>query len=517
MGKVKIFPLKKKLINFFLLILIILLPIIVRIANYSPNRIHGDDTISAFFSSNYNFRKDNFFAPVPINKAEWVCQFPSLYFVLQKIFFIFSGESLLTIKLSILPYVGIVSLMIFLISKKFFDTKTAAVGVILYSFFPASLYLETLGLHFISSTAVFLIFFYFLIIGSENNSFYNSILIGVSCAFCYFFYSSSYIALPIMFLFFFAQFFKKNNLKKNIANLTISIIGFIIVVSPFLINMYKEKNFYLAGRIKQVSIINGEWSGTKERIKNGESINKIVVDNFVLSFNSLYKNGIGGHGGYTFGHLALFDKFSILLIFAGLLSCLFLIFLKKKTELLFVLAIILMAFVSGMVLTIPPPPFHRFSIAFPFFVIIESSIFFILFKEIKISETIKYALTVFVLIVYSINNQNYFEKSIKDEKENMDVKISLFIKEKYPSRKVMIASFPGYALEKIMYFVINNKGMKTLIATDYHQNFIDKFDRNENYLYVLIFPDVFDSKFKELDKKGKLINFSNNYSIFVKP
>jgi len=406
--------------------------------------------------------------------------------------------------------------MTFIIIRKLFNTKSAVIGVIISSFFSANLYLETLGLHFVSSTAIFLIFFYFLVTGFRNNSLLNSAFIGISCAFCYLFYSSSYIALPIMFIYYLIQFIKINNFKKNLYNIFISTIGLLIVLSPFLINMYKEKNFYLSGRIKQVSIINGEWSGTTERIKNGESIKKIVIDNFILSFRSLYKNGIGGQGGYNFGHLALFEKSSIFLLLAGTLTCLFLFFFRKKTELIFIAAIISIAFISGMALTIPPPPFHRFSVVFPFLTIIECSFFFVIFEKKILSNETKCIITIVLLVLYCISNQIYFNKLIKDEKENIDVKLSVFIKQNYISRKIYIASFPGYALEKIIYFTIKNKGSKTLISTDYHQNYINKFDPTENYLYVLIFPDIFNNKFQELDPAGKLIKYSKNYSFFVK-
>jgi hypothetical protein len=50
---------------------------------------------------------------------------------------------------------------LYAIARELLDERAAVLSVVLYAFFGPSVYLETLGLHFVSSTAVFLAFFYF--------------------------------------------------------------------------------------------------------------------------------------------------------------------------------------------------------------------------------------------------------------------------------------------------------------------------------------------------------------------
>lgn len=513
-----------------LLGLVLILPLIVRIFNFRPDRIHGDDLLSAYFSAHLNLLKDNFFAPIPQNKGEWVCQFPSVYFFLQKIFFLFFGESSQSVKFSILPYVFVISLMLFLLVKKNLNTETAIISVILYSFFSPSLYLETLGLSFMSSTAVFLIFFYFLTAESENSFF--SALTGVFCGLCYLFYASSYFALPVLAAYFTLRFLSKQKII-IMKNFLISIFGFYLVVSPFIAFMSKTKSYYLTGRVNQVNLINGSWSNTQERLRKGESIISIVKENFLVSVKSLYTDGIGGYGGYNFGHLALFEKFSFFIFCVGIAICVFLA--SKNITTFFALLIITVSFIFGIVLSLPPPAFHHFSIAFPFLIWVMSIPFYFLLSP-KLNRKLIIFLILSVLIVYSVKNQKYFIRITFEENNNESIRLASYILDNYPSRNIYIASFSGFVFEKIFFFVKaerrtpkflgvflkktkvvseDSTSEKTKILTDYHINFLNNFNSEEKYVYVIIFPQDFNKKFEEKDNKGKIIEFSNNYSLFI--
>lgn len=499
----------KKVILF---IFIIILPSLVRIANYNLGRNHiliADDLITAYFSATHNFLKINFFSGVPVEKVHWVAQFPTPFFVLQKIFFLAFGENLLTIKLSVLPYVFIVSLMLFLIVKEIFNKKTAAISVILYSFFTISLYFETLGLHFISSTAIFIIFFYLLLLNLRQNTPFYSALVGISCGFCYLFYTTSYIAFPFLILFFSIQLIKIRRFS-IVKNFLITMVAFLIVLSPFLTYAYKFDN-YFNSRIKQVSLLTGEWSEEKNRIKSGENAYLIIKGNLLKSIKSLYRNEIGGHGGYNFGRLAFFDRFSLYLFILGCLIGIILLF--KKVEMFFIFLVIIISFITGIALTIPPPAYHRFSLAFPFIALIFSLPFYVLLSIKKIPSSIK-ILAVFILFaIYVFNNQSYFLHSIKDKEKSENLQLARYINQKFPNRNIYVASFPGFAFEKSYYFSPNKRART--IQTDYHNNILKKFNPNEKYVYVIIFPEEFNEKFKKLDGKGTLIQFSENYSLFV--
>lgn len=494
----------------FILALIILLPSIVRVANYSPLRIHGDDLITAYFSAHYDFTSNNFFEPVPTNKVEWVCQFPSAFFVLQKLFFLVFGESLLSVKLSVIPYILIVSLFLFLLAKRLFNKTTAVISLIVYSFLAISLYHETLGLHFISSTAAFIVFFYLLIMSLKNESRLIAVLTGISCGFCYLFYASSYLAFPLLLFVFALQFFKKRS-GKVVRNFLLSVLGFVFVISPFVLNMTKQNNYYLIGRAKQVNLINGEWSNTKSRLNNREKLSLIIKENLFLSLKSLYKDGVGGAGGYSFGHLAFFEKTSFSLFLFGLAITVFLSI--KNIEMFILLSVLILTFIAGAILTIPPPPYHRLSLIFPFISIIVSFPFSFIWSYKKIKTWIKRSVVVVFLAFFCFNNEKYFLKSTKTENDNMNLSLVKYISENFPARKIYVASFPGYIFEKIYYFVTNDKD-PAKIETGYHIDLLNKFNVEEKYLYVILFPDSFNEKFRQKDPQGIIYNFSQEYSLF---
>jgi len=121
------FKLSKKVLLIFL---IISLPALIRILNLHSNRIHGDEFILAYYSSQYDFQKDNFFSAIPVLKNDWVCQYPPVFFAMQKIFFLFFGGNFVTIKLSVIPYIIIISLMLYLLTRDFLGEKTDRKSVV---------------------------------------------------------------------------------------------------------------------------------------------------------------------------------------------------------------------------------------------------------------------------------------------------------------------------------------------------------------------------------------------------
>lgn len=497
----------KKLIIIFA----ILLPSFIRILFYNLDRIHGDDMITGYFSAHFNIFKTNFFAPVPINRAEWVSQFPSPFFFVQKIFFLIFGENLLSVKLSVIPYVLLVSVFLYLIAKTIFDKKTAIVSLVLYSFFTPCLYLETLGLHFISSTAVFLIFFYFLILHFKTGRLKFILLSSAFMAFSYLFYSSSYIAFPVfVFVFLWEICFKKKRLF-ILRHYALGFLIFIFILSPFIFYMIITKNFYITQRYDQVSLISGQWSSGSKQIKSFSDGVSLISKNFNLSFKSLYSDGIGGHGGYDFGHLALFARFNLWLFLLGTITSFYFMIKRKRPEILFVFVIIIISFITGVVLTIPPPAYHRFSLAFPFLNMIMTTPLYFLFK-IK-QKLIALSLGIVFLLFYCYFNVASFVKQTEDEVINPNIELSKLIVKEFPGRNIYVASFPGFAFQKIFYFVEGVPRRK--IVTDYHINFLNYFNRQEKYLYVIIFPNDFNDKFQEKDPNGRIINFSNDFSLFA--
>lgn len=498
--KVKKLLNKKAFAKGLLILFILLIPAIIRIINIDSERIHADEFIPAYYSAHYDFDNTNFFGGVPPQKG-WVTQFPSPYFVLQALFFKFFGENPLSVKLSTMPYSFIVTVFLYLIVKEIFTKRLALISAMLYAFLSPSLYLETFGLHFISSTAIFISFFFVaLLLLKKGNPFLAAIL-GILTGLCYLFYTSSYIALPVALIFFLALFIKGNRILA-LRSFLIFILAFFITFGPFATQALSHENYFIE-RYNQVKLIQGEWSSVD--IKTEKSIaNQTIKKSLADSVYSLFKDGIGGHGGYEFGRLALFNRLSFYLFLLGLVGALIIIF--KRIEIFFVLFVILISFFSGMVLTIQPPAFHRFSIAFPFLVIIMAIPFYWIFSLKNLGNKTKLIASSFLIIIFTLSNLNHFNLAVQNDlsshREDLDdVKVIRFIQNSFPKRKIYVAAFPTFALEKIFYFF--DKSIN--ITSDFHDNLLQNFNPNEKYVYIIIFPDTYEEMFKSKDSKGRII------------
>lgn len=500
---------KKFLANKMLLLLLFLFPVAFRASYIDSERIHADGFITAYFSANYDFTNTNFFAGVPPQKG-WVTQFPSIFFILQAAFFKLFGENPQTARLSTLPYVFIVAIFTYLIVKEIFNRKIALLSILMYNFFAVSLYLETLGLHFISSTAIFSSFFFVALAFLKKRNLFLAALLGVLTGFCYLLYTSSYMAFPLTIFIFVALFLKKGQRQSTINNFLVFLLAFSVTFGPFATGALKHGNYFLE-RYNQVKLVRSQGSIT-ENSNPGTQQFLVVKKSLKDSLSSLYKDGIGGHGGYEFGRLALFDRFSFYLFVLGLIGALAM--MLKRRELAFLVLVIIISFLFGMVLTIQPPAYHRFSVAFPFLIVVMTIPLYWIFSINRLSEKSKYTLALFLVGVYSFANLSHFNRAIRQDLVNQredldDVKIIRFIQKNFPNRKIYIAAFPSFALEKVFYFY--DKNIK--IKSDFHDNLLRQFNRYEKYVYIILFPEEYERLFLEKDKQGRIIRgAANKYS-----
>lgn len=475
----------------FITLLILTFPLLIRLLNYNLGRFHGDDLMGAYFSNHLNFNTLNPFAGIPIPATDWEAQFAPPFFILQKIFFMVFGANLLTVKLSILPYVFIISLLIYSLTKLITDKKTALIAVFLYSFLAFNIYMETVGLWVVSGSAVFLIFFYLLINYLKIKSSSAAFIMGISCAISYLFYFTGYAAFPVMAVVLFGQLLMIRNIK-IFKNCLLALTGFALILSPYLIYTFHNNNYFIE-RAQQMSFLTPN------------------VNHLKLMIRSLYENGLGGHGGVNFGHFALFDRFSLSLLLLGLLTS---IFLTVKKPLIFSLIyfVIILSFIP-FIFSLPPPAYHRLDLIFPFVSIISALPFYLLLSTNKLNNFIKY-LTVFIfLIIYAFVNETYFLAATYNENYNSTLKVAGYINNRFPNRMVYSASYPGFIFDKIYYFSEGKNAKK--IDVGYHLTYLKDFKYNEKYVYVITFPEEFDDDFISIDPNGKLIKFNNEYSLFV--
>lgn len=484
-------------------ILLLLLPVGVRVINYQPDRIHGDDLLTATFSQNYQPLTTNFFSGVP-DETEWVAKFPTPYFLFQKIFLRLSGATILTVKLSVLPYVLIVSLMTYLIGSILLGPVAGMAAVVIYAFMAVSIYHETLGLHFISSTAIYMVFFYTTLRALQSTKTFWHLASGITCGLCYLSYTSSYIAFPILTIALISGFMQKKSFIKKWA--IWSFIGISIILMPFFTYAVTHEN-YFSGRIGQVSLLTGSWSAGAQTAFSLTRTATALYENMSISLTSLVKNGIGGHGGYVFNRQAFFHPTGLVLFLSGLLYSLF--FWRKQSGIKLVLWTILLTFLAGMVLTIPPPAYHRLTLAFPFIAIISAIPF------AGVSPYKKTAITValILLAVYAGTNFRYAQTAMLPESLIEDAAIIRHINALYPNRKIHIAAFPSFALGKFFPFFDDTSAPS--IDTKFHKDYLTDPAYSGPFLFVITLPKDFRRHFEIMYPTAEYIPFSEKYGLLV--
>jgi hypothetical protein len=489
-------------------ILVVLLPVFVRLASLRVDRIHGDDLITAYFSTRYNLWRTDFFAPVPPNPGDWVSQFPAPFFALQKLFFVVFGETLLTVKLSILPYVLLVSGLLYAIARELVDERAATLAVVLYAFFGPSVYLETLGLHFVSSTAVFLAFFYVSLLELRGGTPRHALLAGMAAGACYLFYLSSYLALPIAALFFLARGApeRERRISRSLALFT---LGLVMVLAPFAGEALQKPNALLR-RFEQVSLIGGEWAYPQ---RNGHemTIAQTLRDNELQSLQSIYRAGIGGSGGYDFGKQALLEPLGLSLLALGALRAI--VLARRKIEWALVLAVTALFFFVNVGLSIPPPGFHRCSIGFPFLCLLFALPLHALLEAASRSIACRAVVVAAVVVAFAATQTWYARSAMLLESDFEDLRLARFIDAQFPGRPLYVAAFPTYAFERFYHFA--RTGGDRRVISDYHSTLLENFDARRKYLYIVTLPDAFDAQFAERDPRGRLIHFSPRFSVFV--
>lgn len=474
-------------------LIVIALPALVRFLCLDYAFVHRDEFLVSWLSSEYDLLRTPFFQPVP-TPNDWVAQFPSLYFFTQKIIFLLIGESPLTVKVSILPYVLLAAYSLFLIAKRFVGPAGASIAVIMYGFFAPAMYFEIFGLHIIASMAVFS--FFCATLFEEERSESLDYWSGVAFAVCFLHYTSSYLALPVFGAYAASMFFRRG--KESFAS--IFRIGWVacLVLLPFA-SYWIFESFYVAQRTQQVNLLSGSWSHDAEAITQGASILGTVWESFVRCLKSFAFDGYGGNGDYNFGHISLLDPFTLFLLVAGLSSLAVKAYRDKRAFML--LSIVVLGFFFGAVLTTSKPvAFHRLSIIFALLPLV-------CFIPVWALASGRRFLIVdlFLLCWVTTNVLHYLEFKKRDREIGIemtdDVIVVDYLREKFPGVPVKVAAYPGLAYERISRFFDNSRD----VQTEYHRTFLDALDPEKPYLYVVLDLDGFPAIFQEKDPKGRLI------------
>ncbi len=470
------------------------------------NSFHIDEYLSAHFAYSLgDITKLDWFGIYP-SYGDWIWKFPVLYFFFQKLFFNLFGLSTLTMRFSITPYIVLIFVFLFLLAKRLYNEKTAIGAILILAVFSPDLYLSRWSLLFISSTALFLATTYFFILSKEVGRKIHFAVFGFLLGTCYMTYYSSYIAAPLFIVYLLVMIITKKIPMSNLRNYIVAFGIFLYTISPFITYALKVDNFFTQ-RTQQVALINGLWSPYQNIVISVKSVSEILKKQTDVSIQSLYKDKIGGQGGYWFGKLALFDKTTFLFLVLSMLYLLFQIFRNKKApQNIFLILTIICAFVTGIIFTIPPPAFHRFSIAFPFISLLIAVTITDLYMILK-TKRVKAALMFFILFiaVVMIGNIIHFREILKtDGPDDPDFPKIQNDLNKENARMVYVASPHRYSLGIVLFIrsekIINsvNFPLDQIIAEIPH-------DRT-SYL-VIVYPDEASmEKVKEVFPHAEIFN-----------
>ncbi len=474
-----------------------LLPVAVRVLSTQHDRVHGDELITAYHSATDDFSAKRFFDGVP-QSADWVAQFPSPWFVLQRGWFAVFGTTLDQIRTSQVPWAYLTAVCLFFIVRRLAGRATAVVAVVLYSFLAISLYIETTGLHFIAGTTLFTAFFLAALRLLQDGGAWNAAVAGVMTGACYLFYPSAYIALPVFGAFWVAHVLTAR--RADVARwILLPAAGALVVVGPFLVHAFTVQN-YFTQRAEQVSFLN-HHTPELDAMPLARRIPTVLAQNAVRGVRSLWTDGLGGAAGYWFGNKALFDRVTLAVFFAGLLVAAWTA--RRNAGLGVALFALGFAFLTAIVMTVPPVPYHRLSAVYPLLALVLALPIRLIGRLAIRPPVLRGGLQAIAVALVASANYGYFSKIAVTEGTPTDLFLADWVNTRYADRVLYVAAFPGHAYRKLAYWAPTRRTGKTI--SDYHSDLLRRFNTEEKYLYLVTFGSEFRERFTRIDPNGRYI------------
>lgn len=462
-------PSKKSLLEISLLVILS----IISLSFFALNKFHYhyDIFITAYTSYSLpSFEKINWFGVVP-GKGEWVNQFPLLFHLFQNFFFLF-GPTKNLVFISTLPYTLGMVILVYLFTRDFFEKRLAFIATTCFIFFAPQLYLGSIGLHFHSSSFFFLLSLYSFLKLKTSKKFFYSLSLGLSMAASYLTYTASYIVAPlILFLSFFSL---KDKKRRRLISLYLK-AWFIFFVSLFPILVYALRvDLFFLQRINQVNVFTGDWRSPEQIFFSLGSMLKIISKYLQTSLKALVIPGLSGAGEYWFGQEAFFEPLGFILFLLGTGFLSYKMIKKFHLPTLAIFTGLISTFILAMVFTLPPPPFHRWSLSFPLLSLIIGqgiAVIFSITKRLGFKKAI--IISFALLFLYSISNFQHTQLMIKKDtrlNSNDVIYVTEYIAKNIPSQTpIYIIAFPSNAFGKELLFRLNNTYPTT---TNYYENLL---------------------------------------------
>ncbi len=499
--------------------LLVLLPVAVRVALFSSWRFREDMFTTAWLSATHDFLGRSFFRLIPDNRLDWLAEFPTPFFALQRPFLELLGTTVFAVNLSVQPWVALTAVLLYLAVRDALDRLSAAIAVVIYSFLAPAVYLETQGFHFVSSTAAFLAFYWLLQRFLRDGRPLDAARTGVAAGACYLSYHSSWLALPILVLFTVLAALARRD-ASLLRRLPVAFAGILLVLGPFA--AHAAGTGRLAGplrRVEEVSLLResepvGAEDGTRVR-----SAPTVVGENLVKAAKELFGNRIDGHGGYDFGRRPPFDRVTLTLLLGSAL--LGLAVFSFRGDVLRILGVVAIAFVSLVGLSTPPPAFHRFSVAFPFVAAVLALPFTAL-SRLRYRPILPRALAgAGLLALLALSNVAHVVDAIARDADYDELRISELLSARFPGLRLQVAAFPSFAFERVYPFSVRPTIER--IETDYHDSLLGRFRPADDLVVLIHAPHEvppgrkeFQQEFADLDPEARLWPLGPKYSLLAR-
>jgi len=487
------------------------LPIAVRVLNTHRWRIHGDELITAYYTAHDDFSPAHFFAGYP-QETDWVCQFPSPWFALQRAFFAVFGDGLDQVRWSEVPYAWLTAAALFFAVRRIAGRGTAVVTVLVYAFLSPSLYIETTGLHFIAGTAAFMLAFLQALRLLQDGGTWNAALAGLALAFCYLVYPSSYIALPVFALFGLVHLLRTRR-AGVLAWIVVPGTGVAAILAPFVVYALTVHN-YFTERSEQIWFFN-HHTPEIDALSPARRIATILGENVVHAVRSIWAPGLGGSGGYWYGEQAFLEPVTAAFFLAGVACAV--VLARRRAEFGLALGAFLVAFVPGAVLTVPPIGFHRLSVVYPLVAFLAALPLHVFSRWNLRPAVLKQGIVAICVALLAARNLTTFSRIASGESVPEDLYLADWVNTRYPDRALYVAAFPGYAYRKLSYFAPTRR--RTPLVSNYHTESLQAFRADEKYLYLVAFPSEFRARFQKVDPDGRYIELKGlrEWAIFLNP
>jgi hypothetical protein len=441
-----------------------------------PAHYHQDEFITAYTSWTIPLwnRIDWFGVYPPI----WVSQFPILFHIFQKIFFLIFGPSVLSVRISIWPYAVGILWYTYVLGTILSTRKTALMGTLLTAFFAPQLYLSSMGLHFISSAFFYMATITHWLLFMKTQKQIHSLVTGIFLALSYLTYTGSYVSLPVILLIAAISWGYASQKRVVVMGFFRCLFMASIVLLPFLTYAAFVNNFFVQ-RVNQVNILWGSWSDVA---KTYTPLPTMLINQTVTAVASLFSPGIGGIGGYNFGKMSLFDPMTGALIIAGVLLCAWQSTKKRLVPAALLIAI-LVPFLANFVLTTHPPPFHRISLLYPLFGLMAGYTLEQFQKILKHTTNTFVLVGVILTICIAINlnrTREMIEKDATLYPQNSRAVADYIMKTVAPGNTIFIAAYPSFYLGQELLFRTNNRYIFDTTTTEtimnvYNGNFLVLF------------------------------------------